>query len=77
MARRDVVRSDIFMRTRARLVVCVLTTGLLNAEVYGYDLAPSPASGLRGSSSQIMVDSLLALSRDRIREDRGRRRCTI
>jgi mRNA interferase MazF len=65
-----IVRSDLFNATHASLLVCLLTTELVDAPLFHLRLPPSPANGLR-EVSQIMVDKLLALPRDRIRERIG------
>jgi mRNA interferase MazF len=65
-----IVQSDLFNATHASLLVCLLTTEFVDAPLFRLRLPPSPANGLR-EVSQIMVDKLLALPRDRIRERIG------
>lgn len=65
-----VVQSDLFNETHGSLLVCLLTTELIDAPLFRLTVQPSPASGLR-EASQIMVDKLLALPRDRIRDRIG------
>ncbi len=65
-----VVQSDLFNATHASLLVCLLTTELVDAPLFRLTIAPSPANGLR-EISQIMTDKLLALPRDRIRDRIG------
>ncbi len=65
-----VVQSDLFNGTHASLLVCLLTTELIDAPLFRLPLAPTPANGLL-EPSQIMVDKLLALPRDRIRSRIG------
>ncbi len=65
-----VVQSDLFNAAHASLLVCLITSDLVDAPLFRLPLAPTPASGLR-HTSQIMVDKLLALRRDRIRERIG------
>ncbi len=65
-----IVQSDLFNATHASLLVCLLTTELIDAPLFRLSLAPTPANGLRGTS-QIMVDKLIALPRDRIRDQIG------
>jgi len=48
----------------------LLTTEIVEAPLFRLTVAPSPANGLR-EVSQIMTDKLLALPRDRIREQIG------
>jgi mRNA interferase MazF len=62
-----IVQSDLFNGTHASLLVCLLTSELINAPLFRLPLAPTPANGLL-EPSQIMVDKLLALPRDRIRK---------
>ena len=65
-----VVQSDLFNETHGSLLVCLLTTDLLDAPLFRLTVHPSPANGLL-QTSQIMVDKLLALPRDRVRERIG------
>jgi mRNA interferase MazF len=65
-----VVQSDLFNSTHASLLVCLLTTDRIDAPLFRLTLAATSANGLR-ETSQIMVDKLLALPRDRIRERIG------
>jgi mRNA interferase MazF len=50
-----VVESDLFNPTHASLLVCLLTTDLIDAPLFRLTIAPSAANGLR-EMSQIMVD---------------------
>jgi mRNA interferase MazF len=61
-----VVQSDLFNATHASLLVCLLTTDLVKAPLFRLTVTPTEANGL-DERSQIMVDKLLALPRDRIR----------
>jgi mRNA interferase MazF len=65
-----IVQSDLFNPTHASLLVCLLTTELINAPLFRLPMEATPANGLR-ETSQIMVDKLLALPRERIRERIG------
>lgn len=65
-----IVQSDLFNTTHASLLVCLLTTELVDAPLFRLPLAPTSANGLQ-EASQIMVDKLLALPRDRIRKRIG------
>jgi mRNA interferase MazF len=65
-----IVQSDLFNGTHASLLVCLLTSDRIDAPLFRLDLAPTPANGLR-EPSQIMVDKLLALPRERLRERIG------
>jgi mRNA interferase MazF len=65
-----IVQSDLFNLTHASLLVCLLTTELIDAPLFRLPLAPTPANGLQ-EMSHIMVDKLLALPRDRVRAQIG------
>jgi mRNA interferase MazF len=61
-----VVQSDIFNETHASIVVCLLSSDLQDAPLFRLSVAPTNENGLQ-VTSQIMVDKLVALKRDRIR----------
>jgi mRNA interferase MazF len=65
-----VVQSDLFNETHASLLVCPCTTELVDAPAFRLPVMPAPGNGLR-QHSHIMVDKVLALSRQRIRERIG------
>src|ERR1700722_2502244 len=65
-----VVQSDLFNGTHASIIVCPFTTTLVDAPTIRLTVTPDEANGLR-ETSQIMVDKLLALPCDRIRERIG------
>ena len=65
-----IAQSDLFNATHSSLLVCLLSTELIDAPLFRLTIAPSPANGLR-EVSQIMIDKLLALPRVRIRERIG------
>ena len=65
-----VVQSDLFNSTHASLIVCLLTSDLVEAPLFRPTITPSATNGLK-QVSQIMLDKLLALPRDRIREHIG------
>jgi mRNA interferase MazF len=65
-----IVQSDLFNATHASLLVCLLTSELIDAPLFRLDIVPTPTNGLR-EASQIMVDKLLALPRDRVRDRIG------
>jgi mRNA interferase MazF len=66
-----VVQSDLFNDTHASLSIAPITSTLVNAPLFRVTLEPSPANGLR-SISQVMVDKLTAVKRDRINKVVGR-----
>jgi mRNA interferase MazF len=61
-----IVQSDLFNPTHASVLVCLLTSELVEAPLFRLTLSPSPVNGLE-QVSQIMVDKLLALPRTRVR----------
>ena len=60
-----VVQSDLFNPTHASIVICPITTHLVDAPLFRLLLEPSAANGLK-AESQIMVDKVMAVKRDRI-----------
>ena len=66
-----IVQSDLFNPTHASLVVCPVTTHLVEAPLFRLSLPASPTNGLR-NLSQIMVDKMQALERERISRRIGR-----
>jgi len=65
-----VVQSDLFNDTHASLTVCPVTSSLVEAPLFRISLKASRASGLE-RQSQIMIDKIQTLRRDRIRERIG------
>ena len=65
-----VVQSDLFNDTHASMTVCPVTSSLVEAPLFRVPLKPSKANGL-AQNSQIMVDRIQTLRRDRIRERVG------
>lgn len=66
-----VVQSELFNPTHASIVVCPVTSFLIEAPLFRIALAPSEANGLK-TESQVMIDKLMALKRERIRRAVGR-----
>ena len=64
-----VQRSDL-NDAASSVLVCLITSDRTDAPDLRIDVAPSSANGLR-ASSQIMVEKLVALRRDRLRERIG------
>ena len=60
-----VVQSDLFNPTHASVVVCPITTHLVDAPLFRLAIRPGRANGLN-IDSQIMVDKLIALKRERV-----------
>ncbi len=66
-----VVQSDAFNPSHASVVVCPITSHLVDAPLFRIALRPSAGTGLR-ASSQIMVDKISAIKRERISQVIGR-----
>jgi mRNA interferase MazF len=64
-----VVQSDLFAET-ASVTLCLMTTDLIDAPLIRIDVDPSHQNGLR-VKSQIMVDKILTVHRDRIAKTVG------
>lgn len=65
-----VIQSDFLQETQS-VLVCQLTTTLREAPLYRLSLPASDATGLR-EPSQVMVDKIMAVRRDRCRGCIGR-----
>ena len=65
-----VVQTDLVNDTHSSVVVCPVTSHLQDAELLRLTIAPSSDSGLQ-NTSQIMVDKIVAVRRDKIREGIG------
>ena len=61
-----VVQSDLFNDTHTSMTVCPVTSSLVEAPLFRVPLKRSKANGL-ALNSQIMVDKIQTLRRDRIR----------
>ena len=60
-----VVQSDLFNETHDSIVVCPLTSHLVEAPLFRLQIVPTKGNGLR-KDSQLMVDKIQALRRDRV-----------
>lgn len=65
-----VVQSDLYNETHASVVVLPVTSHLLDAGLFRIALKPGLENGLK-KDSQVMVDKVTAIRRDRIRERIG------
>lgn len=65
-----VVQADSFNNTHASITVCPITTHLIEAPLFRLLLAPAQHNGLK-EPSQIMVDKVATLQRDKIRQKIG------
>lgn len=62
-----IVQSDLFNETHASITIAPVTTTLLDAPLFRLAVEPSATNGLR-SVSQIMIDEMTSVRRDRIGE---------
>jgi len=60
-----VVQANLFNDTHASIIVCLLTTDIQDAPLFRLDIEPSDHNGLK-KRSQIMVDKIVAMRRERI-----------
>ena len=60
-----VVQSDLFNPTHVSFVICPITSHLVDAPLFRLTLRPSAENGLK-MESQVIVDKVIALNRDRI-----------
>lgn len=65
-----VVQSDLFNETHASIVICPITSTIIDAPFFRITIEPGE-TGLK-HQSQIMVDKIVAIRRDRIREKIGK-----
>ena len=66
-----VVQSDLFNADHATVSVLPITSAIIGAPVFRITLEPSTANGLR-KVSQIMVDKIVSMKREKIGETFGR-----
>jgi mRNA interferase MazF len=66
-----IVQTDAFPATHASVVVCQMTSDLIDAPEFRVMLNPSQTNGLRGPS-QVMVDKPVTVRRERIGQTIGR-----
>jgi mRNA interferase MazF len=66
-----VVQSDLFNSTHASVSLCPITSEIIAAPMFRLTLSPSNHNGLE-RRSQVMVDKIISLPRERIRRVLGR-----
>ena len=66
-----VVQSDLFNPTHASVVICPITSHLLDAPLFRLTISPSRENGLK-AESQIMVDKITAVRREHIAKKVGK-----
>jgi mRNA interferase MazF len=66
-----VVQSDLFNPTHSSIVICPITSHLVDAPLFRLSISPSRENGLK-TESQIMVDKITAVRREHIAKKIGR-----
>jgi mRNA interferase MazF len=66
-----VVQSDAFPESHASVVVCQLTSELVDAPDFRVTIEPKPENGLR-LTSQVMADKPVTIRRERVGQKIGR-----
>lgn len=66
-----IVQSDLFNAEHATLSVLPITSEIIGTPIFRITLEPSNANGLR-KVSQIMVDKIVSIKRDKVGEPFGR-----
>jgi len=66
-----VVQSDLFNPTHSSIVICPITSHLVDAPLFRVSISPSRENGLK-TESQIMVDKITAIRREHIAKKIGR-----
>ena len=66
-----VIQSDFFNETHASMTVAPVTSSIVDAPLFRLTVDPTPETGLR-SVSQIMIDKITTIRRDRIDQPIGR-----
>ena len=66
-----VVQADLFNDTHASIIVCLLTSDRQDAPLLRIDIEQGPDTGLQ-ARSQVMVDKIVTLRRERIGRIIGR-----
>ena len=66
-----IVRTDAFPENHASVVVCQLTSELMDAPDFRVTIEPKPENGLR-LKSQVMADKPVTIRRERVRQKIGR-----
>jgi mRNA interferase MazF len=66
-----VVQSDLFNETHASITLCPITSHLVDAPLFRIPVEPGAGTGLR-TGSQVMVDKMMSVPRERIGKKTGR-----
>lgn len=60
-----IVQTDLLPETHASIIICQLTSQLVDTPDFRVTIEPSPGNGLR-EASQVMVDKPVTIRRDRV-----------
>ena len=66
-----IVQSDAFPETHASVIVCQMTSDLVDAPAFRVTVEPTAANGLR-TRSQVMADKPVTIRRERVGRQIGR-----
>lgn len=66
-----IVQTDAFPETHASVIICQMTSRLVDSPDFRITIEPSPENGLR-ETSQVMVDKPVTIRRDRMGQVIGR-----
>ena len=65
-----IVQSDLFNATHSSIVICLITSHLKDAPLFRIPVPPGTTTGLK-VRSQVMVDKIIAMPRDKIMRRAG------
>jgi len=60
-----IVQSDAFNPTHSSVIVCPITSHLIDAPIFRLRIKPGPENGLE-MPSEIMIDKMMAIKRERV-----------
>jgi mRNA interferase MazF len=66
-----VVQSDFFNETHASITLCPVTSHLVDTPLFRIPVGPGAGTGLK-AASQVMVDKVMSVPRERIAKKTGR-----
>lgn len=62
-----IIQSDVFNQTHSSITLCPITSHLIDAPLFRILLSPSKENGLK-INSQVMVDKITTLSKEKIQK---------
>lgn len=65
-----IVQSNLFNETHNSITICPITTHLVEAPLFRLLISPTKQNGLK-TASQVMIDKITTLKRDKIRQKIG------